>query len=78
MGCAMIRQLQTWLCLKASHQPGGRDLLRKLSQVHHREVEVLHSQGKNKCGAWLVAEGLRCLQSFVQEVGACSLRFLSL
>lgn len=58
--CAIVWQLQTWLCLKTGHRPGGQDLLRKLSQVRHREVEVLHSWAINKCGAWLLAEGQRC------------------
>lgn len=33
----------------------------------------LHSQGENKRGAWLGAEGRGCLRLFVREVGACSL-----
>lgn len=74
----MIRQLQTRLHLKTSQQPGGRDLLRKLFRVHRREEELLHSQVKNQCGGWLVAEGLRCLQLIVQGLGARSVGFLSL
>lgn len=42
----MVMQLQTLLPLRASHQPGRGDPLRNLSQVHSREAEGLHSQGK--------------------------------
>lgn len=46
VGCAMVTQLQTQLPLRAGHQPGRRDPLRNLSQVHPRGVEGLQSQGK--------------------------------
>lgn len=49
----MVVQLQTLLSLRAGCQPGRRDPLRNLSQVHPWEAEGLHCQGKNKCGAWL-------------------------
>lgn len=68
-----MRQLQTWLCLKTGHRPGGQDLLRKLSQVYPREGEVLHSWAIKKCGAWLLAEGQRCQGWCVEQVGVCSL-----
>lgn len=42
----MVTQRQTLLPLRAGHQPGRRDPLRNLSQVHPWEVEGLHSQGK--------------------------------
>lgn len=46
-------QLQTLLPLRAGHQLGRKDPLRNLSQVRPQGVEGLHSQGENKCGAWL-------------------------
>lgn len=42
----MVMQLQTLLPLRAGHQPGRRDPLKSLPQVHPREAEGLHSQGK--------------------------------
>jgi len=68
----MLRQLQARLCLKTGHRPGGGDPLRKLSQVHCGEGEVLHSQGENKRGAWLVAEGHRVYDCLCRGWGLLS------